>query len=184
MKVIAVMGEPGSGKTSLMKNVMKGLGIGYEVEKHNLVRYHHSNNLYVLGIYEEDKTFSGTDALSMAVQPDAISFLGTLNKGAVVLFEGDRLCTASFLEHCNSLYDTTVVYLKTDRDVRKERYAERGSNQNETWLAGRESKIANILTNMELMSVIEKRSNQTLDEQKDVVDFIIHMVYTWRNVWV
>ena len=74
MKVIAVMGEPGSGKTSLMKNVMKGLGIGYEVEKHNLVRYHHSNNLYVLGIYEEDKTFSGTDALSMAVQPDAISF--------------------------------------------------------------------------------------------------------------
>jgi uridine kinase len=182
MKVIAVMGEPGSGKTSLMKNVMKTLDVGDVVEKHNLVRYHHSNNVYVLGIYEDGKTFSGTDALSMAVQPDAVSFLATLSEDAIVLFEGDRLCTASFLEHCNSLYDTTIVYLKTDRDVRKERYAERGSNQNETWLAGRESKIANILTNMELMGVIEKRSNQNLDEQKTLVDFINNIVYNWRKV--
>lgn len=176
MKVIAIMGEPGSGKTSLMKKILKEFNISLIVEKHKLVRYHQSNNLYVLGIYEEDKTFSGTDALSMAVQPDAMSFLTDLDNASVVLFEGDRLCTASFLEHCNALYDTTIVYLKTDKNVRKERYAERGSNQNETWLAGRESKIGNILTNMELMWITEKLSNNTLKEQNIIIDFIKKLV--------
>jgi uridine kinase len=153
MKVIAIGGEPGAGKSTLMKRIIENFKAEPKYNSYKLVPYLLSNNVYILGKYEEGQTFSGTDRMSMAVQPEAIKFLKTLPSNSVVLFEGDRLFTASFLEHCNENYDTQIIYLKTTKDVRTERYKERGSNQDETWLRGRESKIANILTNMTLMFI-------------------------------
>jgi len=178
MKVIAVMGEPGCGKSTLMRKLMQELQLEKTPVNNSfkLVPYHQHNNLYVLGKYEEGEVFAGTDRMSMAVQPEAIKFLATLPKDSIVLFEGDRLCTASFLENCNEKYDLRIIYLQTTREVRKERYAERGSNQNETWLAGRESKVGNILTNMDLMFLVDKMSNNNLTEQNKVVDLIKGMV--------
>jgi hypothetical protein len=66
--------------------------------------------------------------------------------------------------------------LKTDKSVREDRYKERGSNQNETWLQGRETKVANILTNMTLLFVIESFDNNTLENQKDIFENIINMM--------
>ena len=110
----------------------------------------------------------------MAVQPEAVKFLATLPSDAVVLFEGDRLFTASFLEHCVENYDTDILYLETDKSIREDRYKERGSNQNETWLRGRESKIANILSNMTLMFNTSKFKNNTLQDQEIIVDYIMN----------
>jgi hypothetical protein len=178
MKVIALGGEPGSGKTTLMRALMSSWEMGQDSLKNDfkLVPYHQKNNIYILGKYEDGEVFAGTDRMSMAVQPEAIKFLATLPSDAVVLFEGDRLFTASFLEHCAENYQTEILYLQTEREVRKERYAERGSAQNETWLAGRESKIGNILTNMSLMFLITKMPNNNLENQKKVVDFILNLV--------
>jgi hypothetical protein len=111
--------------------------------------------------------------MSMAVQPEAVKFLASLPDSAIVLFEGDRLFTASFLEHCVDTYDTDILYLETDKTIREDRYKERGSNQNETWLRGRESKIANILSNMSLMFNTSKFKNNTLQEQKTIVEYIM-----------
>lgn len=177
MKVIALFGEPGSGKSTLMTKLMETIGVNRDVHTDfKLVPYHKKDNVYVLGKYEVGEVFGGTDKMSMAVQPEAIKFLEQLPTDSVVIFEGDRLCTASFLEDCNNKYDLTMVYLKTDRETRKTRYAERGSNQDETWLRGRESKISNILGNLELKFVTEIFNHETPEDTQKAVDFIVGRV--------
>lgn len=176
MKVIAIGGEPGAGKTTLMKKLIEKFGVQPEYDSFKLVPYLRKDNIYVLGKYEEGETFAGTDRMSMAVQPEAIKFLASLPANSIVLYEGDRLFNTSFLEHCNETYDLSIVYLKTDKSVRQERYKERGSNQNETWLQGRETKVANILTNMTLMFITEKYNNNNTEEQKLIFEEIVNMV--------
>ena len=152
MKVIAIGGEPGSGKSTLMKKLIDVFEVEPKYNEFKLVPYLQNGKVYVLGKYEEGEVFSGTDRMSMAVQPEAIKFLATLPSDAVVLYEGDRLFNSSFLERCLDTYELNIVYLKTDKEVRQERYKYRGSNQNETWLQGRETKISNILSNIILLN--------------------------------
>ncbi len=176
MKVIAIGGEPGSGKSTLMKEVIKHYGVEPKYDAFKLVPYLQKDNIYVLGKYEEGEVFSGTDRMSMAVQPEAIKFLTTLPTNSIVFYEGDRLFTASFLEDCLDKYELKIIYLSTDKEIRKERYKERGSNQNETWLQGRETKIANIMSNMTLMFNRESFKNETIEDQKIILDVIYKMV--------
>lgn len=176
MRIIAIGGEPGSGKTTLMKALMEKYPTEKKYDSFKLVPYHQKDSLYILGKYEEGEVFSGTDRMSMAVQPAAIEFLGTLPSDSVVLFEGDRLFTASFLENCLDKYDLDIVYLSTEKETREERYKERGSEQNETWLAGRITKINNILTNMTLMFNVTKFKNDTLSEQGAVIDYLVEKI--------
>lgn len=173
MKIIAIGGEPGAGKSTLMKKIIEKYNWLKVYDEVKLVPYMQYDTNYILGKYDDGETFSGTDRMSMAVQPEAVKFLSTLPKDSVVLFEGDRLFTASFLEHCVENYDTDIVYLETFKNIREERYKERGSNQNETWLRGRESKIANILSNMTLMFNTFKFNNNTLQDQQVVVEYIM-----------
>lgn len=174
MRVIAIGGEPGSGKSTLMKKIIEVFEVEPKYEEFKLVPYLQKDNIYILGKYEEGEVFSGTDRMSMAVQPEAIKFLATLPANAIVLYEGDRLFTASFLEHCLENYELDIIYLSTDKSVRQERYKERGSEQNETWLQGRETKIANILTNMVLMFNVSSYPNNNMDDQKHVLDSIVN----------
>lgn len=176
MRVIAIGGEPGSGKSTLMKEIINHYGVEPKYDAFKLVPYLQKENIYVLGKYEEGEVFSGTDRMSMAVQPEAVKFLASLPTDSVVLFEGDRLFTASFLEHCMDKYDLRIIYLSTTKQIREERYKERGSNQNETWLQGRETKISNIMSNMTLMFSTFKYVNNTLEEQTHILDAIYEMV--------
>lgn len=175
MRVIAIGGEPGAGKSTLMNEILDKYSWKLEYDKVKLVPYlTNTDGVYVLGKYfEEGQTFSGTDRMSMAVQPEAIKFLASLPSDSIVLFEGDRLFTASFLEHCLDNYDLEIIYLETDKSIREERYKERGSNQNETWLQGRETKIANILSNMMLMFNTTKFKNNNKEDQQVVVNHIM-----------
>jgi dephospho-CoA kinase len=173
MKVFAIGGEPGSGKSTLMKEVIKHYNAEPKYDAFKLVPYLQKDNIYILGKYEEGEVFSGTDRMSMAVQPEAIKFLASLPQNSVVLYEGDRLFTASFLEHCLEKYDLQIIYLSTTKEVRTERYKERGSNQNETWLQGRETKIANIMSNMTLMFNTFKFENNNFVDQETVLNYLI-----------
>jgi len=176
MKIIAIGGEPGSGKTTLMKKIIEYLAPEPRYNEFKLVPYLNKNNVYILGKYEDNEIYSGTDRMSMAVQPAAIEFLKTLPKNSIVLYEGDRLFTASFLEHCLDNYELDIIYLSTDSGVRKNRYKERGSEQNEIWLQGRETKISNILSNMVLMFSVFKYPNNNLEDQRYIVDNILNRI--------
>jgi hypothetical protein len=160
-----------------MKRLIEEIRAVKKYNEYKLVPYLQYFDIFILGKYEEGEVFSGTDRMSMAVQPEAVKFLAYLPENAIVLFEGDRLFNNSFLEHCSENYDTKIIYLKTSKDVRTERYKDRGSNQNETWLRGRESKINNILTNMTLMFITETFENNTLEQQNVVYERILDYVY-------
>jgi dephospho-CoA kinase len=176
MKVIAIGGNPGSGKSTLMKRVIEFYTPEKKYDAFKLVPYLQNNNIYILGKYDDGEVFSGTDRMSMAVQPEAIKFLASLPEDSIVLYEGDRLFTSSFLEDCSEKYDLKIIHLSTSVEVREERYKERSSNQNVTWLQGRETKINNILTNMSLMFFIDSFDNNDHFEQEIVFQSVINEV--------
>lgn len=172
-KVIAVGGRPGTGKTTLFRKYMEGKNF-QPVEPAKLVsaNYDANRDLYILGKYEEGELFAGTDRLSMAVQPALQEWIASHNCN--VLFEGDRVFNQSFLEFAMALPDTElhVVYLKAPEDTLKERYADRGSDQSEQFLRGRETKYNNLLSNFELMSYTTEFNNTNLDEQAKILEFL------------
>lgn len=175
MKVIAIGGEPGTGKSSLMKSLMAKLGAQTINNTEKLVPYtiiENSKNIIVLGRYDGEGYAQGTDRMSMACQPNVVSFLNN-NKFDVVLFEGDRLFNQSFLEHCNKYYDLSIFLLKTNDEIKTQRYEERGSDQNETWLKGRKKKISNICDNMELKWITSLLRNNDMNDQLSNIEFIL-----------
>lgn len=171
-KIIAVGGSPGTGKTTLFRKFMER----YEWEKVEPKKmlpalYCKELDLYVLGKYEEGETFAGTDRLSMAVQPIATEFVK--ETASNILFEGDRIFNQSFLEMCMGLpADLQVVFLKAPKEVLQQRYQDRGSDQSETFLKGRETKYSNLLSNFELMPYITEFANTNLEEQAKVLTFL------------
>jgi broad-specificity NMP kinase len=172
-KLIAVGGQPGTGKTTLFRKFMEGkTWIECEPAKLVSAMYNEEMDLYILGKYQEGETFAGTDRLSMAVQPELQKWIQTHNSN--ILFEGDRVFNQSFLEFSMGLSDTDlqVVYLKTTKEVLEQRYKDRGSDQSEQFLRGRETKYSNLLSNFELMPYITEFSNTNLEEQGRVLAFL------------
>lgn len=172
-KIIAVGGQPGTGKTTLFRKFIDN----YEWQKCEPKKllnalYCEEIDTYILGKYEDGETFAGTDRLSMAVQPVAQEFVKDTKHN--ILFEGDRIFNQSFLEFVMGLpnVDLQVVYLKVPEDVLKQRYQDRGSDQSEIFLKGRATKYNNILSNFELMSYITEFANTNLEEQRKVLAFL------------
>lgn len=172
-KLIAVGGSPGTGKTTLFRAFMRDKK-WIPVEPAPLVSamYNQELDLYVLGKYEEGEVFAGTDRLSMAVQPKMQEWIASHNCN--ILFEGDRIFNQSFLEYAMNLPDTDlqIVFLNAPKDELERRYAERGSDQSEKFLRGRETKYSNLLSNFELMPYITEFNNTNLDEQQKVLDWL------------
>ena len=172
-KIIAVGGQPGTGKTTLFRKYMEDKQwISTEPAKLVSASYNTERDLYILGKYEEGETFAGTDRLSMAVQPPLQEWIKSHNCN--ILFEGDRVFNQSFLEFCMGLPDTDlqIVYLKAPKQTLEQRYKDRGSDQSEQFLRGRETKYSNLLSNFELMSYITEFANTNLEEQQKVLAFL------------
>ena len=172
-KFIAVGGSPGTGKTTLFRKFMEGkTWEKVEPKKMLPALYCKELDLYVLGKYEDGETFAGTDRLSMAVQPIAQSFVSECQSN--ILFEGDRIFNQSFLEFAMGLPNTDlqVVFLKAPKTILEARYKDRGSDQSEQFLKGRETKYSNLLSNFDLMPYITEFDNTNLEEQGKVLAFL------------
>lgn len=180
MKVVFLMGLPGTGKTSLFRQFMKesgDWGTSNKDEGFGLVPYHKNGTSLIIGKYDNDEVFAGTDKLSMAVQPEAIKFLEALKKNGkinTVFLEGDRLSTGSFVEDCYDKYDIAIYYLKVSKEELARRYAERGSDQSETFIKGRQTKYSNILSNFNYMDLIKECYNETQEDQKKIVTELLN----------
>jgi len=169
-KILAIIGRPGTGKTTLFREFMKGR----EWDNKNLVKlvpsmYNAELDLHILGKYEDGVVFAGTDVMAMNVMPKAEEFVKSITSN--ILFEGDRLTSQKFFELLGSLPDTEfkIIILHTDESELLRRYGERGSNQSETFLKGRTTKINNIQSNMEFMFISDNYQNNTLDEQEAIL---------------
>ncbi len=151
MNLTYVIGVPGSGKTTAMAAATASLEASARNPKgspaHVLYLDHYLEVKAVqLGALREK--FSGTDALSMSVQPLAISWLQQ-TQWAHVVAEGDRLNNVSFYEAVQRAgYRLEIAWLDLPEDMANQRRAARGSNQNPKWLAGRVTKVRNIVEAM------------------------------------
>lgn len=178
MRIIAVGGVPGTGKTTLMKKLIFELG-KFELKKDvKLVPYLHNpeKNLYILGEYPDNEVFGGTDKMSMACQPEVIKWLNTLPSDSTILFEGDRLFNNSFLTHCQDNYDLKIVILDAKPATRDARYKQRGSEQNETWLSGRVTKVKKIQNSFGFMDYITLFSHEDNEDTKHVTKYIMEKI--------
>lgn len=171
-KIIALGGVPGSGKTTLMKRLIEQFDFEPHYSDVQLVPYLRDDNLFLLGKYEDGEVFGGTDKMSMAVQPHALNFINSLD-AAIIIYEGDRLFGTSFLEELMAAgHEVKIFILDVDKNLLADRYAARGSNQNETWLAGRHSKVNNIRSNLEWLDIITILPHNTEADTDNAVEVL------------
>ena len=75
MKCVAIGGVPATGKTTLVKMIYDKMPkINFE---YGLVKGHYDkeNNIALLGLYNQDNTFLGTDRLSMGVNKQFLQYI-------------------------------------------------------------------------------------------------------------
>lgn len=177
MKVLAIGGGPGTGKTTLMKSFMGHNGWKY-CDSTKYVPFHNLGDSLILGRYEPGVIFGGTDRMSMAAQPEVQRFIGglvfdssPLGQTKNVIFEGDRLFNSSFLEFCLvSGFDLGIMILNEPQPMEiVRRYQERNSNQDPAWVAGRVSKVENIKNNSKLRPYISCHDHNTPDDTENIV---------------
>lgn len=172
-QIIAIGGEPGTGKTTLVRNFISTIYDWQKVQPVKLLpcMYSQSKDCYLFGKYDDGEVFAGTDKLSMAVQPNAIEFVKSTQSN--IIFEGDRLFNRSFLEFLMTQPgELTVLYLKTSDGVLKERYKERKSNQSEKFLKGRRTKYSNLIRAFDIMPYAVEMQNETPSQAEKILEFL------------
>ena len=175
MKLIYLIGLPGSGKTTVMKEFISEYEWKYD-KPIDLLDTQVSGNIRLLGKYEEGETFSGTDRLSMAVAPKAIEYFKT-KPNEVVIGEGDRLNNKAFFD---CFEDKVIIYLSVSDQERERRYAERGSEQSDKFIKTVQTKCKNILEEYgdkqtvfgEEEGCVIEFVHETSEDTKKVIDFI------------
>lgn len=164
MRIVAIGGQPGVGKSTFVQRLTAQWS-ALARKRYGLLDFvEYDPPVSVLGVYPPGQVFGGTDRLSMAVQPDAQRYV-TASADALdevrVLFEGDRLFNTSFLDHCRAVSDLTVVELFASMEVLAFRRVSRstavGATQDAQWLAGRATKVTNVLRWAEAYRVDRRR---------------------------
>jgi len=142
--LIYVIGYPGCGKTTAM-----ALALGNEVVEVRDKPFKHT--LYRDGIVElgyRKPPFSGTDTLSLAVQPKVVEWLADVSDRHrhVIVGEGDRLANRKFFKGVQALgWKLEIVYISVPALVARNRAWKRGSRQDDAWYKGRISKVRNLV---------------------------------------
>ena len=134
-------------------------------------------SILVTGRYPEGEKYGGTDRLSYGTISKFRDFINQeVSNYRHIIVEGDRFFRAPDVEWVLDNHDAKVYILTVDAEEEARRHKERNDNQNLTWLQGRRSVISNILTNFFLMSRIEVRSNQTLEDSENIKQEIIELL--------
>lgn len=148
MMVCSIIGQPGTGKSTLAWNLIRAMNCQFHTHRKGLCDYLLSEDgkVALLGKYEEGQLFCGTDKLSTNVERDARDLLEEIKfTGTAVFFEGDRLSTNTFLNFCSSVSELRLIAIEVSPHLLQGRRAERSANagkeQDATWLKGRASKV-------------------------------------------
>lgn len=167
MKLLYIVGIPGSGKSSVVRLLTKNLRQrvvevpiqlkGVNRDKTLRVVYTKYNRHSIQLGYDRGD-WSGTDALDKAIFPYMQHWLNYQKKIRFILGEGDRFTSAKFFDWCQEVgIELTVAALVVDEEIAAERRAKRDrkvesvgmkrktSSQNDIWLAGRRTKVYNVI---------------------------------------
>ena len=173
--IIMIGGIPCSGKTTLMKNIIKDLGSYEFYEPISLFKCQKYKDVLVVGQYPENETFGGTDRLSYGTINKFQEFINQeVTKHKHILIEGDRFYQAKNLEFLLDEHDAMVYTLKIQPKEEERRHIKRNDTQSEKWLKGRHSQINNLFTNFNLMGRLEVRD--TSDGIEKIKDEIMELL--------
>ena len=155
MRVIALLGEPGAGKTYVVRRLLKTLPQA-QVEilapgKHGALYGMRLPGLTVLGKYGQDVgPFQGTDALSSAIAPVVHAYLR--RSRGTLLFEGSRLTSGAFFTRVLADgHDLRVVHLRPPEATCQRRRAARARanarpEQDPVWVKGQRTRVENAIS--------------------------------------
>jgi len=176
MTIIAIIGAPAVGKSSLLKLVTRELGTPELIEPQKLFRCTKYNDILCLGQYNSAE-FSGTDSWSYSVLGKGVfeSFIAEQVKNyRHIIFEGDRL--TSKVEWLTENYDTKVFILNISLEEEKKRQDARGNLQNKTWIGGRKTQAINFKNNFYMREYLSVRNNDTLESSEEIKTEIIKLL--------
>ena len=177
--IIIIGGIPCSGKSSLTRNIISGLGSAVNVEPMKLFTCQKHDDILVIGRYEEGQDFGGTDRLSYGTINKFRDFIDQeAPKHKHIFLEGDRFFRAKDIEWLLDNHDAKVYILTVSAEEEKRRHIERQDTQTEKWLQGRRSQISNILTNFMLMDDIDVRSNENENDSENIQKEILKWLKT------
>jgi len=116
-----------------------------------MVKYHRfaKQKVLVLGIYD-DSTFAGTDRLAKSVGPKFREWLvsnGEKYEGWELILEGERLMNDKTLPSLFQQESMKLVCLKVTEEELARRREARNNTQNEKWLRGMKTRVANVCDN-------------------------------------
>ena len=195
MTIIALIGSPAVGKSDIIKTLFftsewtkygKPPKLIEPKPLFKCTEYHDylftGNRVLLLGQYDEG-TFSGTDSWSYSVLAKGSfeSFIEEQSKNYnFLVFEGDRL--TSKVEWLTENYDTKVFMLTITPEEEQRRQDDRGNQQNKSWIAGRNSQMANLQNNFFLREHITVMPNNTYEQQNKIITELIEELYTMKEI--
>jgi len=148
MRVIYLIGAPGSGKSTALKRALEIKHWGDPVQKLEPIPHlDYGAGCIQLGRVRETG-FSGTDALGMAINPRAIEFVES-QPAPIIVGEGDRLANAGFLSAADRSGVLTLIWLDVPPEVARQRARERAihlgtKEQTDSWWKGRYTKTSRL----------------------------------------
>ena len=171
-RIIAIGGEPASGKSTLMKRILKE-HMPLKTFTYGLVRglYSNEHNTYFIGIYD-NSIFCGTDKLSMAVQPDFIKLLNRKPE-ATFVFEGDRLFNQSLFDQ----KQCEIFILEVSEETLQARHEQRQDNQTAKFKKAKRTKIQNI----KQKNAATILPNNTTEESENCFNTILNAIQDGQN---
>lgn len=137
--VIAIGGEPGTGKTKLVKDIMNDFTLTPFSYGYVKGLYDEYKKVYFIGVFD-GSIFDGTDRLSRKAITDFTKFLDYAD--GIVVFEGDTLFNNKLLL---MNYPFIKLVLTASNEVRGIRLQLKGNNQPQGYINKKITKLNNII---------------------------------------
>lgn len=154
-KVIAIGGEPGTGKTKLIKDIMNDFTLTPFSYGYVKGLYDEYKKVYFIGVYD-GSIFDGTDRLSRKAITDFTKFLDYAD--GIVVFEGDTLFNNKLLM---MNYPFIKLVLTASNEVKGMRLLLKGNNLTEGFIQRKTTKLNNIIKAHPDIVILNNDGNNT-----------------------